>query len=178
MARTPSSLFSGGVCTSILWWAASSTALCDPRCPARQVKAVKREWPEPRTRSRIVAGRRERQRNVQKCSDSVTWEVKGRNLKGIRAKRLIHLPSKCNYGRFYAVQQEFSFSLQTLFLLLSLNPKKVTILFNQRKSLPGPLCKCPQGRKLGTEKMSIKLQVDWGKKILTKIKVKVSILEL
>ena len=35
------------------------------------------------TRSRIVAGRRERQRNVQKCSDSVTWEVKGRNLKGI-----------------------------------------------------------------------------------------------
>ena len=156
MARTPSSLFSGGVWTSILWWAASSTALCDPRWPARHVKAVKRECPDPRTRSRIVAGRRERQRNVQKCSDSVTWEKKGRNLKDIRVERHIYLPSKCNYGRFYAGQQEFPFSLQPLLLLLSLNQKKVTILFfKQRKSLPGPLCMSLQDQKLRTEKMSL-----------------------
>ena len=71
----------------------------------------------------------------------------------IRVERNIHLPSKCNYGRFYAGQQEFSFSLQTLPLLLSLNPKKVTILFKQRKSLPGPLCMSLQGQKLRTEKI-------------------------
>ena len=87
-------------------------------------------------------------------------DLGGKRKKPERVERHIHLPSKCNYGRFYAGQQEFPFSLQTLLLLLSLNPKKVTILFKQRKSLPGPLCKSLQGQKLKTEKMSFKLQVD------------------
>ena len=94
-----------------------------------------------------------------------------------RAGRRIHLPSKCNYGRFYAGQQEFSFSLQPPFLLLSLNPKKVTILFKQRKSLHGPLCMSLQGQKLRTEKMSLTPSRLREKKIQTKIKVKVSTLE-
>ena len=86
-------------------------------------------------------------------------DLGGKRNKPERVERHIHLPSKCNYGRFYAGQQEFPFSLQTLLFLLSLNHESQNII-SKSKSLPGPLCKCPQGRKLGTEKMSIKLQVD------------------
>ena len=86
-------------------------------------------------------------------------DLGGKRNKPERVERHIHLPSKCNYGRFYAGQQEFPFSLQTLLFLLSLNHESQNIILKS-KSLPGPLCKCPQGRKLGTEKMSIKLQVD------------------